>query len=175
MSQRMRIICIMLLGCLTLTMPVSSHAAKPKTKIASRPMPAPGFTPYFVVIKPGEANLRRGPSVRYPVKTVYHLKGYPLEVIGEFDHWLKVRDRDNESGWLHENLLSRRRAAFTLKPMYMFYQPQGDSPVIARLQPRVVANILSCQDDWCHAKVDGYEGWIVRQNLWGIYGDENFQ
>ncbi|MBL0318062.1 MAG: SH3 domain-containing protein [Alphaproteobacteria bacterium] len=175
MSRRFTLMGVIALGVLYIGILGNAWASQPKAVTTAEPAPAANFTPYFVVIKPGEANLRRGPSVRYPVKTVYHLKGYPLEVIGEFDHWLKVRDRDNESGWLHENLLSRRRAAMTLKPMYLFYRPQGDAPVTARLEPHVVTNIVSCHDDWCHVKGDGYDGWIVRQYLWGVYAHENFQ
>ena len=36
--------------------------------------------------------------------------GTPVEIVQEFDTWRKVRDADGSEGWIHQNLLSGKRA-----------------------------------------------------------------
>src|SRR5690606_22259481 len=56
-----------------------------------------------------EVNVRTGPGTRYPIQWVYLRRGWPVEVIEEYELWLQIRDIDGDTGWVHRNLLSGRR------------------------------------------------------------------
>ena len=49
-----------------------------------------------------------------------------------------------------------------------------DARIIAWLEPNVVAAVEACHAAWCEIKADGYEGYVERKFLWGIYDSEDF-
>jgi hypothetical protein len=56
----------------------------------------------------GPANLRYGPSMKYPVIDSYP-KGYPVEILAKSTHeplWLKVKGLKGEIGWIFAELVS---------------------------------------------------------------------
>src|SRR2546423_9598491 len=65
--------------------------------------------PYFASMKSDKLYMRVGPGEDYPIKWIYHRKGLPVEVLGTYDAWRRVRDMDGETGWIHTALLSRER------------------------------------------------------------------
>ena len=52
--------------------------------------------------------------------------------------------------------------------------PDGQAAIIARLEPGVVVEVDSCGSDWCEVESQGYEGWIEKSALWGVYPQEIF-
>ncbi|HEX4193642.1 MAG TPA: SH3 domain-containing protein, partial [Stellaceae bacterium] len=76
-------IALMLMSGLVGIAPVSMARAAEKS---AEPVPR------FVSLRADTVNLRTGPGNRYPIEYVYHRKGYPLEIVGEFDQWRQVRD-----------------------------------------------------------------------------------
>ncbi len=136
--------------------------------------------PRFVSLGADPANARTGPGQRYPIKWVYVRRGLPLQVIGEYDTWRQVRDRDGEEGWIHRALLSGTRTAIvTARDGISLYEdPQGGSQPIAHLGHRVLVKLGQCALDWCAVEGfargdDGaFEGWVKRDALWGLYADE---
>ncbi|MBY0510362.1 MAG: hypothetical protein K2P94_09430, partial [Rhodospirillaceae bacterium] len=81
----------------------------PKGAAAGLPIPR------FVSLRTNPINLRTGPGVRYPVDWVYVRRHLPVEVIGEFDTWRQIRDPDGTEGWVHQQMLSGKRAAIVTK------------------------------------------------------------
>ena len=65
--------------------------------------------PRFVSLKSDEINLRVGPSINYPIKITYVYQNFPVEIIDEYDVWRKVRDNENNIGWIRGNLLKGDR------------------------------------------------------------------
>src|SRR5690606_9676524 len=59
--------------------------------------------PRWVSIRASEVNLRTGPGTSYPVDWVYHRRRLPVEVIGEFESWRKIRDWQGTVGWVHQS------------------------------------------------------------------------
>lgn len=131
--------------------------------------------PRFVTIKASEANARTGPSRRYPIQNVYTRSGLPVEITAEFGNWRKIVDIDGEEGWVHENLLSGKRNAFIIgdEPQLLYNHADKESLAIIRLAPKVIVNILSCEEEWCKIKADDYTGYITRDKLWGVYESED--
>ena len=64
--------------------------------------------PRYVSLKSDEVNLRIGPSVNYPIKIKYIYKNLPIEIIEEFDVWRKVKDHENNFGWIHKTTLESK-------------------------------------------------------------------
>lgn len=131
--------------------------------------------PRFVSLDSDKVYVRAGPALRYPIRWVYKRKGLPVEIIQEFESWRKIRDFEGEEGWIHTSLLSGKRTVlFTgddLVPLREGFS--ANARVVAKIEPRVVAGLSKCIDDWCRVEKDGYKGWVERKSLWGIYDDEN--
>ena len=117
--------------------------------------------------------MRTGPGVRYPVQWVYQRQFLPVEVIAEHDTWRKIRDVEGAEGWVHRAMLSGRRSVIVQSGELTLRQERNDaSPAIARLAPGMVAMIDACDEAWCAVAVQGYEGWVDRAGIWGLYPNE---
>ena len=132
--------------------------------------------PRFVTLATDEVNLRTGPGLRYPVKLVIKRSGLPVEIIREFDIWRQVRDVDGEEGWVHKSMLSGRRSVIVRGQMQtLLRDPKAEALPVAKLEPGVIAGLETCNAKWCSLSVGGYDGWIKKENLWGVYPDETFK
>jgi len=129
--------------------------------------------PRFVSLKSEEANVRTGPGLRYKIKWVMVRKAIPLEVIAEFEQWRKVRDIQDEEGWIHRSLLTNKRNVIVTGDQQMLrkYSSKKSTP-IARLEVGVNARLLSCNKASCRVSVNQYKGWIRKDKLWGVYPGE---
>lgn len=133
--------------------------------------------PRFVTIKATEANVRTGPSVRYPVEWVYHRRWLPVEITAEFEQWRKIKDKDGDEGWIHESMLSGRRYVFIKgkEPQILYRLPDHTAHPMVKAEPWVMGELLECRGAWCKVDVTESSGWIERSSLWGIYPDENIE
>lgn len=160
------------------TAPDSSPAAKAieaaKGMLPEGVQPLP--VPRFVTLGPEEVNLRTGPGIRYPIRLVIRKQGLPVEVIREFDVWRQIRDKDGDEGWVHKSMLSGRRSAVTIgSTQVLLRKPDESARPVVRLEPGVIATLDKCEAVWCRLAVGGYDGWIKRDVIWGVYADEEFK
>jgi SH3-like domain-containing protein len=131
--------------------------------------------PRFVSLRSEEANLRSGPGTRYPVDWVYTRRDLPVEVIAEFDAWRKIRDWQGTEGWLHETFLSSKRTVVvTGERRRLRTDPDDKAPAVALLDPNVIGKLLTCphQQNYCRIEVQNYQGWLRRDEFWGVYPGE---
>ncbi|WP_095590167.1 SH3 domain-containing protein [Actibacterium ureilyticum] len=129
--------------------------------------------PRFVSLKAGEGNVRRGPGLSHRIDWVYQRRNLPLEVVGEFGHWRRVRDRDGIGGWIHYSLLSGARTVIVeedMLPMRRAADPDAD--IAARAESGVIARLGPCKQDWCRIGAGGIWGWVPKTALWGVKPDE---
>ena len=56
---------------------------------------------YFLTLRNGQVNLRQGPSFDYPVKIFYKKKFLPVLIQDKSENFRKIRDHENNSGWIH--------------------------------------------------------------------------
>ncbi len=129
--------------------------------------------PRFVTLRADKVNVRAGPGPQYPVEWVFERKGMPVEVIAEHDNYRKIRDIEGTVGWVHQNLLSSRRAIIvsgTTRPLRR--EPQEGARAAAMVEPNVIGQLLVCKGAWCRIDVNGYRGWLKRTEFWGVYTDE---
>jgi SH3-like domain-containing protein len=129
--------------------------------------------PRFVSLKSAEANARRGPSLSHRIDWVYKRKHMPLEIFGEYENWRRVRDAEGMGGWIHYSLLSGVRTVLVRTDLQAVHaKPDDTSHVVAKFERNVVADLEACTVDWCQIIADGYEGWVPKTALWGVYPDE---
>lgn len=128
--------------------------------------------PRFVSLKSGESNVRRGPGLTHRVDWVFKRAGMPLMVTAEFGHWRRVQDRDGAGGWMHYALLSGARTVQTEEEVALRRAPEADAPMVALLEPGVIARLGECGPAWCALRVERYRGWALKSGLWGVGADE---
>ena len=130
--------------------------------------------PRFVSLGAGEANMRSGPGEQYPISWVYRREGLPMEVVREWGIWRLVRDPQGGQGWMNKNLLSGERTAYVTRSVRTQHR-RADiaSPPVWRVQPGVVAKIVLCEEAWCQLRIDGKSGYILRNQVWGVYPRES--
>ncbi|WP_245779105.1 SH3 domain-containing protein [Albimonas pacifica] len=131
--------------------------------------------PRFVSLKATKANVRRGPGMTHRVDWVFVRQGMPLEVIGEYGHWRRVRDPEGASGWLHYSMIRGNRTALvTAETADLRLEPSPGAAVSARAERGVVFEIEACRRDWCEVEKDGVDGWAAKADLWGVGPEEIF-
>ena len=122
----------------------------------------------FLSLKNDEVNVRQGPSFEHPIKFIYKKKYLPLEIIDKFETWRKIKDFQNNSGWIHISQLSKKKSAINIKKGSIFYKkPTIFSQPIAKLETGRLMLIKKCKVEWCKIDTGGYEGWILKNALWG--------
>jgi SH3-like domain-containing protein len=133
--------------------------------------------PRFVSLKSDRVNLRKGPGEDFPVDWVYQRRGLPVEIIAEFDNWRRIQDSEGTRGWVHKQLLDGERTALIrgTQLVTLHASPADDAPAAAYAQPGLVAHLSACQGEWCKVVSRGYEGWVKRAQIWGVYPDETVE
>ena len=122
----------------------------------------------FLSLKNNEVNLRQGPSFEYPIKFIYKKKYLPVEVLDKSETWRKIRDFDNNSGWIHTSQLSKKKTAICIKNNSILYKkPTIFSKPIAKLEIGRLVLIKKCKAKWCKISSGGFSGWVYKNSLWG--------
>ena len=123
---------------------------------------------YFLTLRNNTVNLRQGPSFDYSVKIFYKKKYLPVLVQDVSGNWRKIKDHENNTGWIHRTQLSKKKAGLTLdSEVIMFKKPTIFSKPLVILEKGRLCLISKCRDNWCKIKVEKYSGWIKKSNLWG--------
>jgi SH3-like domain-containing protein len=141
--------------------------------------------PRYVSLKSDRVNLRQGPGTDYPTAWVYRRAGLPLEVIEEYEAWRKVRDSEGTTGWILSSLLSGRRTALVLPWELKADTPRPQVPLrrsnstsaraVAMIEAGVIADIQSCDGQWCYVVIDAFRGYLEQGKLWGVYSRETLE
>ena len=123
---------------------------------------------YFSTLRYNNVNLRQGPSRDYPVKIFYKKKYLPVLVQDISDNYRKIKDHENNTGWIHVSQLSKKKAALILdNRVVMFKSSTIYSKPLVILEKGRLCLITKCKDDWCKIKVEKYSGWVEKKSLWG--------
>ena len=49
------------------------------------------------------------------------------------------------------------------------------APAVALLDPGVIGRLLECAGEWCRLDVQGYKGWLRKDEFFGAYPEERFE
>ena len=122
----------------------------------------------FLSLKNNEANVRVGPSIEHPIKFTYKKKYLPLEVLDKSETWRKIKDFENNSGWIHISQLSKKKSAININNNSLLYKKATIySKPIAKLEIGRLVLVKKCKGKWCKITSGDYEGWIFKSSLWG--------
>ena len=122
----------------------------------------------FLSLKKDEVNLRQGPSFEYPIKLIYKKKYLPVIILDKSGPWKKIKDFENNTGWIHTVLLSKKKSAINIKNNSIIYKkPTIFSKPIAKLEIGRLMLIKKCKEKWCKITSGNYGGWILKNTLWG--------
>ena len=156
-----------IVGVVALLMASGHATAAPGDAEAGLPVPR------FVSLHADRVNLRTGPGDRYPIEWVLTRKEMPVEITGQLEHWRRIRDWEGTAGWVHERMLTGKRAVIVkggVRPVLR--QPDPAAPVIAWAEPGVVGRLLECRGAWCKVETSEVTGWMRRGDVWGVYPEE---
>ena len=77
---------------------------------------------YFLILRNENVNLRQGPSFDYPVKIVYKKKHLPVLVQDKSGNFRKIKDHENNTGWMHRSQLSKKKSVLILDDRIIMYK-----------------------------------------------------
>ena len=122
----------------------------------------------FLSLKKNEVNLRQGPSFEYPINLIYKKKYLPVIVLDKSGPWRKIKDFENNTGWVHTALLSKKKSAINIKNNSILYKKSTIySKPLAKLENGRLVIIQKCKIKWCKIKSGEFNGWIFKNYLWG--------
>ena len=123
----------------------------------------------FRTLRNDKVNLRQGPSFDYPIKIFYKKKFLPVLIQDRSDNFRKIRDHENNTGWVHISQLSKKKAAIIIdENSILFNDSTIYSNPIAILKKGRLVKINKCKNDWCKIKTGEFKGWIKKESLWGL-------
>jgi SH3-like domain-containing protein len=141
------------------------------------------FLPRFASLKADEVNARTGPNPKYPIRWVYIKKNEPVEIIGQFEQWRKIKDFQGDEGWVHQNLISSKRYVVIKSNQNINgLKSFAEKNIVFVAAPKVRAQLLKCRQHWCEIKVTeilgdklkSYTAWTEKTKLWGVFDKEEY-
>ena len=124
---------------------------------------------YFLTLRNEKVNLRQGPSFDYPVKIFYKKKFLPVLIQDRSENFRKVRDHENNTGWIHISQLSKKKAGIVIDDkLILFNSPTIYSNPLAILKKGRLVKVKKCKNDWCKVITGDFNGWVKKESLWGL-------
>lgn len=122
---------------------------------------------YLSVVKDA-VNVRTGPGTDKPVYMEL-FKDYPLQVVERSGEWIKVKDFENDTGWIHSSL-TRKGSTVIVRAnnkVNMRSGPGTQNGVVANIANGVVLDEIQRKGKWVNVRhLSGTEGWIYAPLLW---------
>ena len=123
----------------------------------------------MVSVHRNEVNMRSGAGTQHEALWVLS-RGYPLQVLAKKGKWLKVRDFENDRGWVYQPLTSTRAPhhVVKVKVVNIRSKPTVKSRVLAKAAHGEILKTLGHQGDWVKVQqVGGPIGWVTQRLVWG--------
>jgi len=122
-------------------------------------------------VKGEKVNLRSGPGKNFPVLYEYG-KGFPLMVVTKKGDWVKVKDFEKDSGWIHKSLLIKKRQMVvkvaSRGKINIRSGPGTKYKKIGEAYYGVIFDSLLTKSGWVKVRHEtGLTGWVKRDLLWG--------
>ena len=127
----------------------------------------------FMSVLSNQAFMHEAPSDSTK-KSYIVTKGYPVKVLVSLKEWKKVKDHTGSISWIKSEHLTSKRMVLNLKknnPIY--YGVYSDSPILAFVNENVPLELVEEEDIGInlikvYSKITDLEGFIHKENLWGI-------
>ena len=116
-----------------------------------------------------KVNLRQGPSFDYPIKIFYKKKFLPVLIQDRSDNFRKIRDHENNTGWIHISQLSKKKAAIVIDDnLILFNSSTIYSNPIAILKKGRLVKIRKCKKIGVKLKLVNLKVGLKKKVLWGL-------
>ncbi len=125
----------------------------------------------FMGIKNNKVYSRSGPGKEYPIVNIYIKRGEPVKILQKHKEWIKISDFDQEEGWIYKNLLSKKYFVIIntkKKEVPVFSSIRNNARVKFYLESKTRCKINKCVEQFCKIEYGHNQGWILKENLWGI-------
>jgi len=122
----------------------------------------------MVSVARAEINMRAGTGTH--TAALWTLaQGYPLEVTGRQGQWLKVRDFENDTGWVYRPLVGKTpHMVVKSRVANLRSAPSTRGRILGKADHGEVLRTLEHRNDWVRVQREsGLKGWITRRLLWG--------
>lgn len=118
-------------------------------------------------VKAKLANVRSSPKVDGEVLWKIEMY-YPIIVVEKKDGWIKFKDFENDTGWIHGTLVDKTPSVITLKDKCnVRKEPGQNKPLAFTVERGVPFKVLEKKDEWMKVQhADGETGWISKSLLW---------
>jgi SH3-like domain-containing protein len=120
-----------------------------------------------------KVHLRSGPGTKYSAKWEYG-DGFPLKVLTQKGNWVKVKDFENDTGWVFKKYLTSKPHMIVKvnkgkkKKINIRSGPGTKYKAVGKAYYGVVFETLGQKKGWAKVKHEsGLTGWIKRSLLWG--------
>ena len=123
---------------------------------------------YFLSLKYNKVNVRYGPGISFPIKFIYIKKNFPVEIVDKKENFRKINDYKMNSGWIHISQLKNNSSSIVLSEKILFKKPTKFSKPLALIEPGRLIQINKCDEGLCKIKSSAYDGWITKDDLWGL-------
>ena len=121
-----------------------------------------------------KVQLRSGPGTKYSAKFQYG-NGYPVKIITQKGKWIKVKDFENDVGWVYKKYLSDTPHMIVKvnkgkkRKINIRSGPGTKYKIVGQAYYGVVFETISQRAGWANVKHEsGLQGWIKRSLLWGF-------
>lgn len=115
-----------------------------------------------------KVNLRSGPGTNFSI--TWELgRGFPLEVVSTKGNWVKVRDFENDTGWVHKEFLGSEAHLIVKKKRVNIRSGPGTRfKLVGKANYGVVFQTVERKKGWVKVRHEnGLTGWVLRSLLWG--------
>ncbi len=127
----------------------------------------------MATVKGNKVNLRKGPGTKYEIKWEYG-DGLPVEILDYQKNWIKIKDFEGDTGWIHKSLLHEQPHVIvtanrnTDQKINIRRNPSTKSEIIGEAFYGVVFESLEKHAGWVKVRHEtGLTGWINENLLWG--------
>ncbi len=120
-----------------------------------------------------KVQLRSGPGTKYAAKWEYG-NGFPLRVLTQKGNWVKVKDFENDTGWVFKKYLTKKPHMIVKvnkgkkRKINIRSGPGTNNRIVGKAYYGVVFETLEQKKGWAKVKHEsGLTGWVKRSLLWG--------
>ncbi len=129
--------------------------------------------PRYVSMKASRGYARKGSHRNYAVNWEFTKAGIPFRVLDEDGSWRLIETQGGVGGWMYHALLSGKRTVLiTNDNTPIMALPEENSKILALAEAKIIGTVLKCELHWCEIEVKTFNGWVHKNNLWGVDPDE---
>lgn len=115
------------------------------------------------------ANVRTGPGKQYEV--IWEVgKYYPVKIIKKSGKWYKIRDFEDDEGWIYGDLLKNIPSVIVKKnEINVRKGPGTEYKILFKAEKGVSFKLLKKKGMWLKVQhADGDIGWLYKPLVWGL-------